>query len=114
MAPHTWRSPFSSDRRYSRAGSFPAPVSKKRTAGTNHAYNTNAILATARFRAVETRIPLQPLWREFPDELHVDESGICSECRQLTKFSSQAGGAAVRLGPPKQSGGDKTERWTGM
>src|SRR4051812_19806143 len=53
MAPHTWRSAFSSERRYSRAGSFPPSVLKKRTPGTSHVYNTSAILATARFRAVD-------------------------------------------------------------
>src|SRR2546425_4051665 len=64
MASHTCRSAFSSDRRYSRAGSFPASVLKKRTAGTQELYNTGAILARADPRpadpAVSSYQPCKP------------------------------------------------------
>src|SRR6266851_6574297 len=64
MAPHTCRSAFSSDRRYSRAGSFPASVLKKRTAGTQELYNTGAIFARADPRpadpAVSSYQPCKP------------------------------------------------------
>src|SRR2546425_650177 len=64
MAPHTCRSAFSSDRRYSRAGSFPASVLKKWTAGTQGLYNTGAIFARADPRpadlAVSSYQPCKP------------------------------------------------------
>jgi hypothetical protein len=65
----------------------------------------NACTAEARILVADDAHPLwrryhwfQPLWREFPDVLDVDESGVCSECRQSGKVLFASGRRYPRSG----------------
>src|SRR5713226_499354 len=115
MASHTCRSAFSSDRRYSRAGSFPASVLKKRTSGTQELYNTGAIFARADPRpadlAVSSYQPCKPQDAlERRDAAFADPPRSLSEslgrppCAQQTQLVAEDGLRLAQLGDHQEQG----------